>query len=240
MKRQTIQISDVREFMVRHLVDVFDKMSSMKAIPLPRTNAPQFGERVTGSMGIAGEKVTGSVYLHLSVPLANRMTSAMLGLAPDDIIGNPEVNDAVGEVTNILTGGLKSWICDAGIECATSIPAIIRSTSFHVEPMPDVQRECLVFDCGDDRFVVEIHIKFINPPRFAPTKILTVDDSRIIRMIIGKAFYHYDVRLCEAANGEEGLAAAVRERPKLIILDVTMPVMDGVTMLTKLKEDPAL
>ena len=48
------------------------------------------------------------------------------------------------------------------------------------------------------------------------------------------------MQLCEAANGEEGLAAAAREKPDLIILDVTMPVMDGVTMLTKLKEDPEL
>src|SRR5579872_3269532 len=71
-------------------------------------------------------------------------------------------------------------------------------------------------------------------------KILSVDDSRTIRLIVGKAFKPYDVTLLEAANGEEGLAAAAREKPDLIILDVTMPVMDGVTMLTKLKADEAL
>ena len=72
------------------------------------------------------------------------------------------------------------------------------------------------------------------------TKILSVDDSRTIRLIVGKAFRPYDCAILEAANGEEGLAAAAREKPDLIILDVTMPVMDGVTMRTKLKEDPAL
>jgi len=72
------------------------------------------------------------------------------------------------------------------------------------------------------------------------TKILSVDDSRTIRLIVGKAFRPYDVQLCEAANGEEGLAMAAREKPDLIILDVTMPVMDGVTMLGKLKEDAEL
>ena len=72
------------------------------------------------------------------------------------------------------------------------------------------------------------------------TKILSVDDSRTIRLIVGRAFRPYDCNVCEAANGEEGLAAATREKPDLIILDVTMPVMDGVTMLTKLKEDPEL
>lgn len=73
-----------------------------------------------------------------------------------------------------------------------------------------------------------------------PIKILSVDDSRTIRLIVGKAFRPYDCVVCEACNGEEGLAAAAREKPSLILLDVTMPVMDGVTMLTKLKEDPEL
>jgi len=59
-------------------------------------------------------------------------------------------------------------------------------------------------------------------------------------MIVGKAFRPYDCQMVEACNGEEGLATAAREKPDLIILDVTMPVMDGVTMLTKLKEDAVL
>ena len=71
-------------------------------------------------------------------------------------------------------------------------------------------------------------------------KILSVDDSRTIRLIVGKTFRPYDCQVIEATNGEEGLATAAREKPDLIILDVTMPVMDGVTMLTKLKEDAEL
>jgi two-component system cell cycle response regulator len=71
-------------------------------------------------------------------------------------------------------------------------------------------------------------------------KILSVDDSKTIRMIVTRAFRAYDCVVFEATNGEEGLAAAARERPDLIILDITMPVMDGVTMLTKLKENPEL
>jgi two-component system cell cycle response regulator len=71
-------------------------------------------------------------------------------------------------------------------------------------------------------------------------KILSVDDSRTIRLIVGKTFRPYECQVIEACNGEEGLATAAREKPDLIILDVTMPVMDGVTMLTKLKEDADL
>ena len=73
-----------------------------------------------------------------------------------------------------------------------------------------------------------------------PIKVLSVDDSRTIRLFVTRAFMPYDCVVIEAANGEEGLAAAVREKPDLILLDITMPIMDGVTMLAKLKEDAAL
>jgi len=157
---QTVQITDVREFMTRHLADVFDTMLSMKAVPAPTASLPVFGERVSGSVGFAGETVTGAVYLHLSAPFANKVTAAMLGMAPEETTGESEVNDVVGEATNMLTGGLKSWLCDSGADCAVSTPAIIRGTAFAIEPMGDVVRECLVFDCGEDRLVVEVHIKF--------------------------------------------------------------------------------
>lgn len=70
-----------------------------------------------------------------------------------------------------------------------------------------------------------------------PVKILSVDDSRTIRLIVAKTFLPYDVVLIEAANGEDGLAAITRETPDLVILDVTMPVMDGPTMLAALRAD---
>lgn len=73
-----------------------------------------------------------------------------------------------------------------------------------------------------------------------PAKILSVDDSKTIRMIVKRTFAPYEATVLEAANGEEGLATAAAEKPDLIILDITMPVMDGVTMLGKLKEDPEM
>ena len=71
-------------------------------------------------------------------------------------------------------------------------------------------------------------------------KILSVDDSKMIHMVIGRAFKNYNVELSFASNGVEGLAVATREHPDLIILDVTMPVMDGVETLSKLKADPQM
>jgi CheY-like chemotaxis protein len=71
-------------------------------------------------------------------------------------------------------------------------------------------------------------------------KVLAVDDSKTIRMIVKKAFKSFNCEIFEAANGKEGLEMASSEKPGLIVLDITMPVMTGIEMLEKLKSDPEL
>ena len=71
-------------------------------------------------------------------------------------------------------------------------------------------------------------------------RILSIDDSKTIRLLLARLFRPFDCELMEAANGEEGLAVASRENPDLIILDYNMPVMDGIAMLRKMREDPGL
>lgn len=70
-------------------------------------------------------------------------------------------------------------------------------------------------------------------------KILVVDDESTVRrgIILGVDWASMDcVVVGEAANGVEGLAAVERYNPNLIITDVRMPKMDGIEMLTALRE----
>jgi len=71
-------------------------------------------------------------------------------------------------------------------------------------------------------------------------KILSVDDSRTMRMMVKRAFRNFQCELFEAADGAEGLAAALANKPDLIVLDYNMPVMDGVTMLRNMRENADL
>jgi two-component system cell cycle response regulator len=67
-------------------------------------------------------------------------------------------------------------------------------------------------------------------------RVLTVDDSRAIRMIVSKVIAEMGFDIDEAEDGEQGLAKLEELDYDLIILDVTMPVLDGPGMLAKMRE----
>ena len=69
-------------------------------------------------------------------------------------------------------------------------------------------------------------------------KVLIVDDEVKIRQIIVNELKKQGLDVIEAGNGEEGLQSALKDKPDLILLDITMPVMDGLTMLQKLRAEP--
>ena len=116
-------------------------------------------ERVVGTIGIAGPSVLGAIYLQLTEPLADEVTARLLGMRAGESAKSADVNDAIGELCNMISGGFKSTLMDHGMQCAISTPAIIRGTSFSVEAPPDALPEKYFFECGGHRMAVEIHLQ---------------------------------------------------------------------------------
>ena len=67
--------------------------------------------------------------------------------------------------------------------------------------------------------------------------ILVVEDEISLLNALRDKLTRENFAVLEAKNGEEGLEVALREHPDLILLDIVMPKMDGMTMLRKLRED---
>lgn len=67
--------------------------------------------------------------------------------------------------------------------------------------------------------------------------VLIVDDEADLREALKTSLEHEGYVVHTAADGEEGLSAALAQKPGLILLDIIMPKMDGTEVLEKLRED---
>ena len=62
-----------------------------------------------------------------------------------------------------------------------------------------------------------------------------VEDDASLRQVLHDKLSLEGFKVLEAKDGEEGLTIALREQPDLILLDILMPKMDGITMMKKLR-----
>ncbi len=70
-------------------------------------------------------------------------------------------------------------------------------------------------------------------------RILAVDDSAAMRQMVGITLTGAGHEVQQAADGREALAIAERQRFDLVITDVNMPVMDGLTLVRHLRNLPS-
>jgi len=71
-------------------------------------------------------------------------------------------------------------------------------------------------------------------------RILVIEDQADNRQILRDLLTSADFEVIEAADGEEGVAAAAAQRPDLILMDIQLPLLDGYEATRRIKADPAL
>ena len=70
-------------------------------------------------------------------------------------------------------------------------------------------------------------------------RVLLVEDNEDNRIVYSTILRHFGYHVSEALNGEEGIAKARAERPDLILMDISIPIIDGWEATQVLKHDPA-
>ena len=71
------------------------------------------------------------------------------------------------------------------------------------------------------------------------TKILLVEDNEMNRDMLSRRLVRQGYEVVLAPDGERGLAMAVEERPDLVLMDMSLPVIDGWEATRRLKADPS-
>jgi len=154
-----INTVDLRGFVAGAMDEVFDTMLSMNIeLADEGVQANVDGERIVGSVGFAG-KTVGSVSIQVNEVFARQITAAMLGMEEDEIEGDEEIHDVIGELSNIVGGDLKSRLCGEGLNCDLSIPSIIRGSDFRTKTKGWARHESLVFSHREQFALVNVYVK---------------------------------------------------------------------------------
>lgn len=70
------------------------------------------------------------------------------------------------------------------------------------------------------------------------TKILLVEDNELNRDMLSRRLQRRGFEVVNAVNGQEGLEKAHSEAPELILMDISLPIMDGWEAARKIKKSP--
>jgi len=129
--------------------EVFSTMIMMDIVDQFPMKEPvsRFKCSITGMVGFAGS-YSGVISIHCPVELALKITSNMLGVECDEV--NEDLNDAIGEIANMLGGSVKQVLSKGGLDVKLSIPTVISGEDYTVNSLSD--SDCVVIP-----FVVEGH-----------------------------------------------------------------------------------
>jgi chemotaxis protein CheX len=158
----SVNALDLKAYILNAVGDVFDTMLSME-VQSVEGHAMEKRNRnyIVGSVGFAG-KVMGNLNLCVEEAFARRMTAAMLDIKIEDSIDESEIHDVIGELCNMICGGLKSRLCDYGLACELSIPSVTVGKEFKIEPKGWDRSERYEFCNHQDTARVETYIKSGN------------------------------------------------------------------------------
>jgi hypothetical protein len=96
------------------------------------------------------------VFIPFSGKLSFGMASSMFGIEPEEMESLDEAKDVVGELCNMISGALKSDLCDAGLDCRASLSSSTTGSDFEVEYLNLFRHDHLMFRHENDAFMVEV------------------------------------------------------------------------------------
>jgi flagellar motor switch protein FliN len=141
------------------VLDVFETMFSLKLEAVETVSETSLaGVRNVSSVCFAGD-ATGIVSVHVGSELSRRMAANMLGMEPGEIQGESEIQDLLGELGNIVGGGLKSALTDTGLRCALSTPSFTTGSDFMIEALNLDRYERFAFQTEGHTVFVEMGVK---------------------------------------------------------------------------------
>ncbi len=153
---------NIEDFITNAKNEVFDIMLSMPIEQCDTCNLEYLeykeSHKIVGAVSFAGE-VTGNVSVGVSRLFGQLITANMLGVEIEEADDEEQINDMVGELSNMIGGSLKSKFCDSGFPCDLSIPSVTSGCDFVIESMGWEMHERYAFRHQQHFTLVEVCMK---------------------------------------------------------------------------------
>ena len=152
-------IDDLDQMVTSAVTELFGTMLHMKMRPVPVPVG--FGNNdahIAGVVGFVG-KLSGVVYVYTTQAFARRITATLLGIESSEVEEGEMVNDAMGEMANMLVGQMKSRLTDRGIHCVLTIPSVVRGSHFSVEVISSTEGHVFSFEAEGNRIFIHCLLK---------------------------------------------------------------------------------
>ncbi len=150
----------LEEVVHRVVPRVMFTMLELEAQPTEPIQSEAEEERVTAVIGFGGEGIEGSLYFHFTESLARRVGKILLEESLGRSVQDGEVNDAVGELCNMVAGGLKAALLSHGMDTALSPPSVIRGKNFSIAVEENTRVNHFFFSCDGQVLDLEVHLNF--------------------------------------------------------------------------------
>ncbi len=149
---------DLQKTVLRVVPNVIFTMLEIRALPTQTSRDPEIN-RVSAIIGFGGDTINGMIYLHFPESFGHVIAGKLLDVELGRAANDREINDAVGELCNMISGGLRAVLADAGFDTGMSPPSIIRGKGFTIESQPDFEITHFHFACDQDVLDLEVHLK---------------------------------------------------------------------------------
>lgn len=111
-------------------------------------------DNLLGSITFKGN-IEGCLAIRCGVPCAKTIAANMLGMDPSEEINQPEICDAIGEVSNMILGSVKSRIQESAGELQVSIPTVVSGQNLENNLGEGASTILLKVNTGDE-YVIEL------------------------------------------------------------------------------------
>ena len=149
---------DLKDKIIEVATEIFSSMVIMD-ISVEEEDLHDSGnlhDTITGLIGLAGT-YKGVLAIHIPHPVAMAITGNFLGMEVSEI--NEEVEDAVGELANMLGGSVKMVLAENGRDIDLSLPSTISGASYTFQPSKDVEKVVVRFGTPSGPFLVELQLE---------------------------------------------------------------------------------